>query len=124
MKNLKLFTLAILLFCLLGPGLTWGEAPYVNTRLVTVQITAEDAGSGVAKIEFSDDGETWSELDAFTVEGQTEVSIEGQIEVSEGDGKKEIWVRFQDRAGNWSEPIKVDLVLDETPPTGTLKCLW
>lgn len=124
MKKLKIISLIVLLFCLIGPGLAGGEAPYVNTRLITVQITAKDTGSGVAKIEFSDDGKTWSEVDAFTVEGQTEVSIEGQIEVSEGDGSKEIWVRFQDGAGNLMDPIKVDLVLDETPPTGTLKCLW
>ncbi|MDF1563633.1 MAG: carboxypeptidase regulatory-like domain-containing protein [Deltaproteobacteria bacterium] len=35
------------------------------------------------------------------------------------DEAKEVWVRFSDRAGNWSLPISASVILDRQAPSGT-----
>jgi hypothetical protein len=39
---------------------------------------------------------------------------------SPGDGKKTVYATLQDPAGNISKPVKASIILDTTPPTGTI----
>lgn len=113
----KSILLITLIFCLVFPGVTWGEAPYINNRELTLLLHAEDDVSGVIEMRFSLNGEDWSDPEPY--------AEEKQIEVSEEEGNKEIWVQFKNRAKLWSPPIKVDIILDETPPINTsINCLW
>jgi len=89
---------------------------YTSTTSVTLTLSASDAHSGVSKMEFSNDGVTWSsEEDYATSKSWT---------LTTGDGTKTVYVRHKDNAGNWSGPISDTIILDTTPdsdpPTGTI----
>jgi hypothetical protein len=58
----------------------------------------------------------WEPPEEFVSERQVEFT-------TEGDGVKCLYARFQDNAGNWSEPISACLELDTVPPTGTIEII-
>lgn len=129
MRKLKIFA-AFLIFCLIGPGLTWGETFYTNKRLVTVCLTAFDGGSGIAQMRLGYGNKHETSINADDPPGPNtifwdspeEFASERQVQfTSEGDGVKCIFAKFQDKAGNWSEPISACLWLDTVPPTGTIE---
>lgn len=130
MKKLKLFTLTILLFFLICPGLIWGETHYTSQRRVMAYLTAKDAESGIAQMQLGYNSRHETSIDGNDPPGPTtiywdapkEFASERQVEfTSEGDGVKCVYAKFQDKAGNWSEPISACLWLDTVPPTGTIE---
>jgi hypothetical protein len=89
-------------------------AVHTNSTLVPITLSADDGlGSGVASMQFSNDGTTWSGWEPF---GTSKTWT-----VASGDGGKTIFVQFSDVAGNVSiDPIRIDIVLDTTPPTASI----
>ncbi len=86
-------------------------ASYTNSTQVTLGLFSQDneGGSGVDKMQFSNDNLNWSDLQDYA-ETKT-------WKLSSGDSKKTVYVKFKDRAGNYSEPISATILLDTTPPT-------
>jgi hypothetical protein len=79
---------------------------------VTLNLSAQDAGCGVASMAFSDDGITYS---AFEPYASTKAWT-----LSDGDGTKTVYAQIKDRANNVSQPASATIVLDQTVPTGTI----
>ncbi|MDP2659855.1 MAG: SBBP repeat-containing protein, partial [Dehalococcoidia bacterium] len=69
-------------------------ATYVSQAGVTLQASANDATSGVAQMQFSNDGSSWSPWEGYgTAKSWT---------LASGDGTKAVYARFRDNAGNIS----------------------
>ena len=83
---------------------------YTNETSVTLSLTATDATSGVAGMQFSPDNKDWSSdwEDFNTVK---------QYDLPAGDGTKKVYVRFSDKAGNISASRNDSIILDTTAPT-------
>ncbi|MGO9181000.1 MAG: Ig-like domain-containing protein [Candidatus Limnocylindrales bacterium] len=71
-----------------------GGAPATNSTTVTATVIATDDLSGVAAMQLSDDGSTWSAWQPY--------SPTVPWTFPTGDGPKELWVRVRDGAGNVS----------------------
>jgi uncharacterized repeat protein (TIGR02543 family) len=85
---------------------------YTKDVEVTLSLSAEDSGSGVEKMQFSNDGKDYSELQDYNkTKGWT---------LSAGEGKKTVYVKFQDKVGNLSGAFTSTIVLDQTPPQGSV----
>ncbi len=81
---------------------------YVNDRNVTLSISASGA----------DYMELWGDKGSY--EGVYKPVV--PVQLTGGDGVKKIYVKFYDRAGNYSNTISTDVILDITPPVaGSLK---
>jgi RHS repeat-associated protein len=87
-----------------------------------MQMTTKDTGSGTSGygiygMEFSNDGSTWS-----CPAGGTWCVYAGNQpswNLSSGDGRKTVWVRYVDNAGNSSSASSTQIILDTTAPTVT-----
>lgn len=87
------------------------DAQYTNSKEVSLTITAQDnsGGSGVEKMQFSNDNIDWSSpLQNYTTSKSWTLP--------EGDGEKTVYVKFRDEAGNWSLSYSDSILLDITPP--------
>jgi len=90
-----------------------GGAASTNTRNITLTLTADDgAGSGVADMQFSNDGTAWSAWESFAA-SRPRVLVAG-------DGPKIVYVRFRDALGNESGVMSAGILLDTVAPTGTV----
>lgn len=69
--------------------------------------------AGVGQMQFSNDNTNWSEPEPFV---QTKVDWE----LSPGDGVKIVYARFANALGDWSQVASRPIILDTTPPTGSL----
>ncbi|HPC15935.1 MAG TPA: immunoglobulin domain-containing protein [Candidatus Hydrogenedentes bacterium] len=97
----------------LGGILINGGAPYANSRDVTLTLDASDAGSGVDRMRFSNDGVTWS---PETWDAAAAYAESAPWTLEAGDGAKTVYVQYRDYAGRVSEDaISDDIVLDTTP---------
>jgi hypothetical protein len=81
-----------------GSILINNDALYTTTTAVTLNLSAQDAISGMggtgAQMKFSNDNITWSAAVAYvTTKARTLIS---------GSGIKTVYVKFKDVAGNWS----------------------
>jgi formylglycine-generating enzyme required for sulfatase activity len=85
-----------------------------NTPNVTLALTWDDGagGSGVSRMRFSNDGATWSPWEALAA--ARAYALPG------GDGYKTVRVQYLDRANNRSTAYNDYILLDTTPPTGTI----
>ncbi|BEH09276.1 hypothetical protein GSUET_08880 [Geobacter sulfurreducens subsp. ethanolicus] len=81
-----------------------GGATTTSTTSVTLNLTCSDA-TGCSQVQLSNDNMTWNPADAYT-------STKSWI-LSAGVGTKNVYVKFKDNAGNWSNPIN-DSILFET----------
>jgi len=83
---------------------------YTNSTSVILNLSAQDneGGSGLSKMQFSNDSTTWSALEPYLATKSWELTS--------GDGQKTVYVRFQDAAGNLSPPFSDSIILDTTPP--------
>ena len=85
---------------------------YTSSSAVTLNLTATDSGSGMgegAQMQFSNDNSTWTAAEAYaTTKSWT---------LPSGDGQKTVYVKFSDAAGNWSEAVSDQIILDATKPT-------
>jgi hypothetical protein len=79
---------------------------------ITLNLSAQDVGCGVASVAFSNDGINFS---AFEPYANTKA-----WSLSAGDGAKTVYAKFKDRADNVSQPMSATIVLDQTSPTGTV----
>ncbi len=85
---------------------------FVNTVNIELILTADDAGSGVEFMQFSNDGDVWSAPETFN-------TLKTDWPILPGEGQRTIYVRFSDKAGNWSQSISTSFTIDTTPPSNT-----
>jgi len=80
-----------------------------NSRIVTLQLSAEDDESGMgvgARMMLSNDNIEWFEPKPFAV---TKYWV-----LSDGEGEKTVYVKFCDAAGNWMfQPVSDNIKLEE-----------
>ncbi|GAA0357353.1 S-layer homology domain-containing protein [Bacillus horti] len=88
------------------------DEDYTNSGQVTLTLTADD-GEGIGEIEmqFSNDGQSWSEWEDF--------SPSKAWDLSAGNGQKTVHVKLRDRLNN-ERTITTNIYLDTTPPTGSI----
>jgi hypothetical protein len=87
-------------------------AAYAASRTVTLNLSASDNGSGVTGMAFSEDGVDFSAFESYVVSKAWTLSA--------GGGTKIVYARFLDSAGNISAPVSDTIVLDQSPPTGSV----
>ena len=91
------------------------NAQYTNSTSVILNLFAQDnkGGSGLYQMKFSTDNLTWSMPEAYaTTRAWT---------LASGNGTKTVYVKFSDKASNWSAAYSDSIILDTTPPTGLIK---
>lgn len=89
-------------------------ATQTPSAAVTLKLSATDgSGSGLDKMSFSENGSDWSTPEDY--------SASKDYMLSSGDGNKKVYVRFLDKVGNTSVAINQAIILDTTPPAGTIK---
>ncbi|MEM3397385.1 MAG: kelch repeat-containing protein [Thermoplasmata archaeon] len=86
-------------------------AQYTNTIAVSLSLTYTDAGTGVSKMCFSNDGVVWSAWEA-------PVAQKGWT-LDAGDGTKYVYMKLLDNAGN-AFICSDTIVLDTVPPMCSL----
>lgn len=86
-----------------------GGAPATNNLDLSVSVVASDDLSGVANMQFSEDGTTWSGWQPW--EPITDRTL------IDRDGRQDLWVRVSDRQGNISSAAKASIVLDRVSPS-------
>lgn len=69
-------------------------SPYTNSTSVTLNLSAQDSGSGLDKMQFSNDNIIWS--------GPEPYAATKTWPLSPGYGIKAVYARFSDATGNWS----------------------
>jgi hypothetical protein len=85
-----------------------GGAPATRDATVNVTVSASDDLSGVAQTEESSDGVTWGAWQEYTP--TLTWTFPG------GDGRKDLYVRVSDGAGNVSATAHASILLDTTAP--------
>ncbi len=88
------------------------DNPYTKTTSVTLKLSARDTGSGVYQMTLSNDNSTWSTPEKYTTSKKWTLSS--------GDGPKTVYVKFSDKAGNWSMAYSDSITLDTKGPTITV----
>ncbi len=84
-----------------------------NNFMVKLKLSAEDA-SGVELYQLSNDGNTWSDPVIYSP-----AEIDWDLRRFGGntsDGTKKVYVKYKDKAGNWSGAISSSIEIDSTPP--------
>jgi hypothetical protein len=84
-----------------------GESGIYVQQSSKLSLVSQDNLSGVATIEWSRDGSSWSTYDKPIAFDKA--------------GKNTIWYRSTDRVGNIEQAKKMDVIVDGTPPTSELK---
>ncbi len=86
--------------------------PYTNSATAILTLSATDTGSGLSQMKFSNDNKNWSNPESYkTAKTWT---------LTSKDGKKTVYVKFKDNAGNWSVAYSDSIILDTTLPTGKI----
>ncbi|MCW4034878.1 MAG: PKD domain-containing protein [Candidatus Bathyarchaeota archaeon] len=85
------------------------NATYTDSENVTLTLSAQDTGSGIAQMRFSNDGATWSIWETYSANKQWELSTD--------DGMKTVFVQFKDNAELISENYHQRITIDTTKPT-------
>jgi hypothetical protein len=81
---------------------------HTESSSVTLSLQAEDIGSGLSEMSFSLSQEVWSAWELF--------NFTRSFELPTGDGKKIVYFRIKDFAGNIAELVSDTILLDTTPP--------
>ena len=89
-----------------------GNVQYTTSKTVSLGISATDPppGSGLNKMRIS-------ETDTFSYAGWQDFSISTTFELSDGDGKKTIYLEVNDIAGNLADIVSDSIMLDTIAPT-------
>jgi len=88
-------------------------ATYTTSTSVTLTLSATDgSGSGVGYMCFSNDGSSWSSWYSF--------STSQSWNLMSGDGTKTVYVQFKDNVGVVSSSYSDTIILDTTPPVGSI----
>ncbi len=89
------------------------DAVNTNNAMVTLSQTWTDgSGSGVTQMQFSDDGLVWTAWEP--------VAATRSYLLPGTDDTKTVRVRYRDAAGFISDPFSDAILLDTTPPTGSI----
>ena len=88
------------------------RSPNTDTIVVTLTLSAQDSGSGVSQMAFSNGGAVWSLPEKYTTRKTWTLAP--------GDGLKSVYVRYKDTAGNWSNPCFANITLDTQGPSITV----
>ncbi|WP_455392652.1 Kelch repeat-containing protein [[Eubacterium] cellulosolvens] len=81
---------------------------FTNSESVSLALQAVDILSGVNEMAFSFDKITWTQFEKF--------ETEKTIDLTTGDGKKYIYFKVSDYAGNVGVIVSDSIILDTTPP--------
>jgi hypothetical protein len=95
-----------------GTVLINSGAAYTNSRWVTLTLTCSDAVSGCSEMQFKNDGSTYSSPEPYAATKPWTLAA--------ADGTRVLYVKFKDKAGNWSAPYTDTIVLDTVAPTGMI----
>ncbi len=87
-------------------------AEYSNQRDVTLTLSILDANSGSAKMRLSNDNTQWTSWEIY--------STSKPWLLSDGDGVKTVYVQYMDNAWLTSQVYSDSIILDTTPPTGSI----
>jgi len=82
-------------------------AAYATSLNVTLSLFATDSLSGIAQMQFSNDGTSFSQSEAYSESKTWNLGL--------GDGAKTVYVSYLDNAGN-SQTYNATIVLDTAPP--------
>jgi hypothetical protein len=89
------------------------DATYTDSRSVSLSLSASDNSSGVSQMMITNsssfEGASWE--DYTTSKSWT---------LPSGDGKKKVYVKFKDGAGNVSEIYSDEIILDTTSPRASI----
>lgn len=86
------------------------NAAFTNSLAVVLSVNASDAGVGVFKMRFSNDGTAWSVWESIQTEKQW--TLPGGA-----DGTRIVYAQFQDSVGHASQSFSASVQFDTTPPT-------
>jgi len=88
-------------------------ATYAASTAVTLNLAGADVGTGVGQVMASNSSDFG---------GATWVAYATSLNwtLTAGEGTKTVYIRFRDRAGNESDACSDTIVLDTTPPTGSI----
>ncbi|HNX68286.1 MAG TPA: interleukin-like EMT inducer domain-containing protein [Candidatus Omnitrophota bacterium] len=114
--NIATFSASILLDTVLPAGniAINGGSIGTQSRTVTLNLLASDAGSGLYQLRYSaDQGVTWSAWQTATATANPTVTI------PDGDGEKTVLYEISDKAGNIAR-FSDTIILDRAAPTGTV----
>jgi hypothetical protein len=91
-----------------------GGAAWTNSNMMqTLTLSATDAGTGVAAMQFSNDNVNWSGWQTYATSWTWSLSA--------GAGTKTVYAQFRDGAGNVSSTTISDSIqLETTAPTGSV----
>jgi len=87
------------------------EAAITTSTAVTLTLSCSDT-NGCSQMQFSNDNVTYSTPETYTTTKAWTLTS--------GDGTKTVCAKFKDTADNWSTAYSDTIVLDTTPPTGTI----
>jgi hypothetical protein len=90
-----------------------GDATYTTSTSVTLTLTYNDATSGVYQVRYSNDG-------VWDTEPWESPSPTRSWTLPSGDGTKTVYYQIKDYAGNLSTTYSDSIILDTTPPTGSI----
>ncbi len=81
---------------------------FTNSMDVTLSLHAEDKGSGISQVSFSNDGLNWLEWEPY--------NSTREYKLLRGDDEKDVYFRVRDIAGNIADPVFDSIILDTEPP--------
>lgn len=88
-------------------------AAYTASRTVTLNLSANDAGTGINTMSFSTDNVNWTTPpEAY--------SAPRTLTLPAGDGPKTVYVKYSDKLGNVGSVYAKSIVLDTALPTGSI----
>lgn len=90
-----------------------GCDPYTASTSVTLGLSASDSGSSIAQMLVSNDP-------AFSVASWENYATSKPWTLTSGDGTKRVYVKYKDNAGLESPAFSEAIILDTTPPTGSI----
>ncbi len=85
---------------------------YTDSPRVTLNLSGSDSVSGVDRMSFSVDNVNWSTPEVY--------QAAKSFTLSSGDGKKTVYVKYFDRAGNVSTVYSKTITLDTRPSAGEI----
>lgn len=112
----KLIFLGVFLFCFICSSTAWGGTYFTRSNLVTLRLSFLDS-SFWAQMRFSNNNQSWSEPEPIALTRNWDVTAYGG---KTGDGIKCIYLETQNKDGDWGPTISACLIVDKTPPIGSI----
>jgi hypothetical protein len=88
------------------------SASYTTSTAATLTLAANDAGSGVAQMRFSNDALTWSIWETY--------ATSKNWTLTSGEGAKTVFAQYKDNHDNVSTSYNAGILLDTLPPQVTV----